>query len=266
MYRPSIQMPRKKRVEETNSVLDLKEFNKILELTIELEDLKRKYAEKIKNLNFLFEETRNSVKNSIQSEIKKIDSDFVRIALQKIEISSSAMLDDFRVELTSAIRGLKNKTEEAETVFLHIKNIQKGDKGMNGTNGMNGEKGKDAVVNEEKIINEIVKLLLDKKLKMENIYGLTETIRHLSSKTMLGGKVGGGQGSWKQKTLSGTINGSNTVFTFTGDPLAEFSETVYLNYLAQNPFTDYTISGNTVTYTTAPDASLSGLPHIIRGM
>lgn len=90
------------------------------------------------------------------------------------------------------------------------------------------------------------------------------------SSTKKGGStiLRGGQGSWKQKQLSGTIDGVNRAFTFSGDEPAEFSERVFLNYLEQNPFTDYAInySTRTVTYTVAPDISLLGLPHIIRYM
>jgi hypothetical protein len=83
---------------------------------------------------------------------------------------------------------------------------------------------------------------------------------------MFGG--GGGQGSWKVKALSGTMNGVNTVFTYSGEMPAENSHIVELNYQPQNPLSDYALSASggtvTVTYTTAPAADLNGLSHIIR--
>lgn len=54
---------------------------------------------------------------------------------------------------------------------------------------------------------------------------------------------------------SGTINGSNTVFTLANTPVAG-TECVFLNGLLQNVGVgnDYTISGATITFVTAPDA------------
>ena len=135
-------------------------------------------------------------------------------ALRIIESSTDTILGNLKTDIANAVKDLKNKTNEAESVFAHIKTIQKGDKPIPGVDfplpkdgytpkkGMDyfdGFSGKDAKIDEEKIINQIVKSLLDKKLKMENIFGLTETIRHLSSKTMLGGK-------WEEGKEAGNKN------------------------------------------------------------
>jgi len=54
---------------------------------------------------------------------------------------------------------------------------------------------------------------------------------------------------------SGTINGTNTVFTLAAAPVAN-SEAVYLNGVRQRRGAglDYTISGNTITFVVAPQA------------
>lgn len=53
-------------------------------------------------------------------------------------------------------------------------------------------------------------------------------------------------------TPTGAVNGSNTVFTLAFTPTAG-SEHVYLNGILQEPAgEDYTISGSTITYVTAP--------------
>lgn len=72
---------------------------------------------------------------------------------------------------------------------------------------------------------------------------------------------GGGTGTWY--TVSGTIDGVNATFTI---PVAVKSD--FLLFLARQPqmlTTDFTYSAGggstTITYTTAPDASLSGQPH-----
>jgi hypothetical protein len=56
-----------------------------------------------------------------------------------------------------------------------------------------------------------------------------------------------------RETPSGTVNGSNTTFTLANTPIAG-TEQVYLNGLQQEPGAgnDYTISGATITYLTAP--------------
>lgn len=56
-----------------------------------------------------------------------------------------------------------------------------------------------------------------------------------------------------RETPSGAVNGSNTAFTLANTPLAG-TEEVYLNGLLQEPGAgnDYTISGATITYLTAP--------------
>jgi len=51
---------------------------------------------------------------------------------------------------------------------------------------------------------------------------------------------------------SGTVNGSNTVFTLSQTPLNNVV-IVTLNGLAQTKTTDYTVSGTTVTFTVAPE-------------
>lgn len=56
-----------------------------------------------------------------------------------------------------------------------------------------------------------------------------------------------------RETPSGSVNGSNVTFTLANTPLAG-TEEVYLNGLLQEPGAgnDYTISGGTITYLTAP--------------
>lgn len=56
-----------------------------------------------------------------------------------------------------------------------------------------------------------------------------------------------------RETPSGSVNGSNTAFTLANTPIAG-SEHVYLNGILQEPGAgnDYTISGSTITYLSAP--------------
>jgi hypothetical protein len=57
---------------------------------------------------------------------------------------------------------------------------------------------------------------------------------------------------WTQETPTGTINGSNKVFTLANIPVDPLSVAVHLNGVFQRPTTDYSISGTTITFVTAP--------------
>jgi hypothetical protein len=57
----------------------------------------------------------------------------------------------------------------------------------------------------------------------------------------------------RNETPSGTINGSNVAFTLAGTPVSG-TEAVYQNGVRLRPGAgnDYTISGGTITFVTAP--------------
>ena len=57
---------------------------------------------------------------------------------------------------------------------------------------------------------------------------------------------------WVDETPSGTINGSNTVFTLAQTPVENDAVDVYVDGLKQTAGTDYSVSGVTITMTTAP--------------
>lgn len=56
----------------------------------------------------------------------------------------------------------------------------------------------------------------------------------------------------KFEVPTGTVNGSNTVFTLSTTPVANASVIMVLDGVTQTNGTDYTVSGTTVTFTTAP--------------
>lgn len=57
---------------------------------------------------------------------------------------------------------------------------------------------------------------------------------------------------WKAETPSGTVNGSNKVFTLSQLPLENDAVLVFLNGILQTLTTDYTLSNQTLTFVTAP--------------
>lgn len=68
------------------------------------------------------------------------------------------------------------------------------------------------------------------------------------------------QAAWFNETPLGTIDGVNTIFTLADAPTTN-SLVLTLDRQPQILGVDYTISGNTITYLSAPDISLAGTPH-----
>lgn len=57
---------------------------------------------------------------------------------------------------------------------------------------------------------------------------------------------------WTQETPSGLINGVNTVYTIAFEPLENESILLFKNGLQQRLGTDFTVSGTTITFASAP--------------
>lgn len=69
--------------------------------------------------------------------------------------------------------------------------------------------------------------------------------------------------SFKINSASG--NGSTTAFNLTDTPISLSVLQVYVNGLIQQPTADYSLSGNQVTFTTAPAAGQEINFHYIKG-
>lgn len=57
---------------------------------------------------------------------------------------------------------------------------------------------------------------------------------------------------WVQEVPSGTVNGSNTTFTISFAPRELDALEVYVDGLRQRKTTDFTFSGTTITFVSAP--------------
>lgn len=219
---------------------------------------------------------------------------------RKFEADLDALLktisDETRTQLSGSLKYLNDTISEAKKTAEHIKKIKAkdGEDGKDGKTPILGvdyftevdkksiaekvlsyivppQNGKDGVTPDTNVIvNMVIEALKESKLTVDHIKGLNTKFAEVRSAAALSGGAHGGQGSWKLKSLSGTIDGSNKVFTAPGEKPAENSHHLVLNYQEQNPLTDYTVTWAagliTITYTTAPDVSLSGQPHYLRYM
>lgn len=243
-------------------------FHKLKTLIIsKIEDL----DEKEKELSNFIAEITSKVENELTSSREKIGKEMHEVDSHVVEVKELLQKEISEIKKSDSLKG--DKGDKGDSL--------KGDKGLKGDPGVKGDKGdkgpkgdstkgkdgKDAVLTLDMLKDLMSKLPKGDKMRIEDIVDLERRLKNISNKA--GSAIahgGGGQGSWKQSALVGDIDGVNTVYTFAGNPPAEFSERVFLNYTEQNPFTDYTINGNTVTYTVAPHSSLSTFPHIIRHM
>lgn len=57
---------------------------------------------------------------------------------------------------------------------------------------------------------------------------------------------------FEQEVPSGSVDGINASFTLGNDPIYDKTVWLFNNGLIQRQTTDYSISGNTITYTNAP--------------
>lgn len=74
---------------------------------------------------------------------------------------------------------------------------------------------------------------------------------------------GGGSSAWSEETPTGDVDGLNATFTLSDTPAAN-SLILSIGRQLQIAGVDFNIAGNTITYVTAPDASLAGQPHIAK--
>jgi len=153
------------------------------------------------------------------------------------------------------------------------KNGLDGKNGKDGKDGKNGKDGKDA--NQEEIIEKIendlptlatklrdaLELLQgEERLDVKAIGGLEDLIKKLDKK--IDDKPMGGGGGFSyihmdrhiidDETPSGTVNGTNKAFVLANTPNPSASLKVFVNGQKMTLTEDYTFSGRTITFVTAP--------------
>lgn len=179
-------------------------------------------------------------------------------------------------ELTKHREDFKNLFEGQKAELERITTIKEGSPGKDGDPGepgkdadeqsiiravlarieipepIKGDPGKDAAFDEEKVFTKFVSLLQKNKLlDATHIKGLQGWVKdgtkYQFEQLMHGG--GSKQFSTQAGTITGTVNGSNTVFTL---PFASSNWKVYADGARQVSTGDYTIAGTTLTFVVAP--------------
>ena len=125
--------------------------------------------------------------------------------------------------------------------------------------GPAGKDGKDGSPDTaDDIRNKLELLAGDERLKIEAIKDLSDILDELKKRPRA---VFGGGGLSKSaldahfvdnETLTGTLNGVNTIFTINNTPSPQTSLKIYRGGALQKLTDDYTISGTTITFLVAP--------------
>lgn len=211
-----------------------------------------------------FKQVINQVLKIETQALKKINT-----AIKGLEdgnnTSNKAILDDFKglkaevdIMYKDTLKDLKDGLNFLEKKAKKIKS------GKDGTDGINGSDGKDA--DEEKIIKEVLDKIEipEKEIGIEEVGGLRNELEELRKiKT----KGGGGNSAIaianaakyfiKTEKPGGTIDGTNKAFTVSKPRIfAILSMSLNGEHIAQLP--NYTITGNTITFSEAIPSSYSG--------
>lgn len=98
-------------------------------------------------------------------------------------------------------------------------------------------------------------LISGNPVRFLNFTGAGVSVSHVNGIAVI--QIAGGAGNTpRQETPSGSINGTNAIFTLSNTPVAN-TLLLYLNNIFVHP-SEYSLVGTTITFTTAPDSSLSG--------
>lgn len=104
-------------------------------------------------------------------------------------------------------------------------------------------------------------VLVGQDIQILDFIGAGVTVTRVGNRAVISITGGGNSGTpADNETPDGLINSSNKVFTLLHTPNPAAGLKLYLNggFLTQG--VEYTLSGNTITFATAPDISFAGLP------
>jgi len=193
----------------------------------QLEQLKQEFSQVIENAK---KESDNTLGGFRRKTIEAINNLFIK--------------NDVNKKLNEQLEKVNEKIIETDDKLSQIRN------GINGINGLNG---RDA--DEERIIKEV----LSKIILPDYITELEKFKNEMIEEIRRNKRIGGGfskiamEGKFvDDETPTGTVNGVNTVFILANMPNPPSSVKVFVNGARMRITEDYTLSGKTITFVTAP--------------
>lgn len=227
-------------------------------------DVEKELKNKFSDLSFLLGKVlETELKPKLNKELEGVKNQIIA-ELEKVR----------QIKLIPAKAGItpiKGKDYFTKQEIQDFLNSIKPVKGKDYFDGAKGEDGKN--INEDKIVGKILSLIpkiengkdgspdtskeIVEKINSSEFLIDASKIKNLPRIMNLGGRGGSGAGTWgtaktSDNTLSGAVNGSNTIFTILA-PINSNTERIYVNGQRMDKDNgDYTISGSTITLTTAP--------------
>lgn len=218
-------------------------------------------------------EMRDKIAESIRTLGTTMDAKFELLVDTMIENTDTRLIEQVstlasKKSLSEIAQMTKNmKGEKGDTVVgsqgpvgpkpkvgVDFKQPKDGKRGKDGV-GKDGKDGKDAEnvlveVSPDEVVNKIHEA--ERLIEPSRIKGLEKTIRDMRREKGGGGaKGGGGMGNWVTDNFSG--DGSTTAFTLASRVASGGTAIlILLNGQAQELSTHYSVSGTTLTFTTAP--------------
>lgn len=203
-----------------------------------------------------------------KDKLEKLTEDFNQI-IEEAKLESDSSLGGIRKKTVDMINQLfikndvnKKLNEQLTLVSKRLNQIRDGE------NGYDGVDGKDA--DEEKIVTEVLSKIELPKDNKEDIKKLEQELADLKEELdavkLMKGKGGGGTSAIgianaakyfvKTEAPVGLIDGANKAYTVNKTIFAVLSFSLNGEFISQIP--NYTVAGNTITFSTALPVSYSG--------
>lgn len=244
---------------------DFAVLEKILEFQDFLEDLKEEIDEKLAQKDTEIEEHKENVYAEMSSKMgemlaeisvikqdveKMVKNDHMEAMHAKMMADYDTKLQGFKSDLESIRASIPEIPESFDPTDIQNRIVEVENKIPKIPDELTAYQVRDKL---ESIDNE------SEKLRIEAIQNLREELDELKKKAGARSFFGGGFNYSSMnlhliddETPSGTINSSNTVFTLANLPNPASSVKVYLNGVRQRVTEDYTLSGATITFVSAP--------------
>lgn len=244
---------------------DMAVLKRLLEFQDFLEDLKEEIDEKLAQKDTEIEEHKENVYTEMSSKMgemlaeisvikqdveKMVKNDHMEAMHAKMMADYDTKLQGFKADLEVIRKSIPEIPESFDPTDIQNRIAEVESKIPKIPDELTAYQVRDKL---ETIDNE------SEKLRIEAIQNLREELDELKKKSGSRSFFGGGFNYSSMslhliddETPSGTINSSNTIFTLANLPNPASSVKVYLNGVRQRVTEDYTLSGATITFVSAP--------------